>query len=177
MNTTPPNKSRMPVVAGSSAVAVHVASRRWLNFLDGMDALVTSMIEMRKCRAEDFDAILPLLRQLYPDKPFDLPSLQRAYDRSLASDQLVFLCADCDQRVIGFGSLTIKSNLLWCETLIGYVSDMVVDRAYRSRGIGSQILDHRPALRVVPPLKTPAQRLCRSTGSARAKARGLRCLV
>jgi GNAT superfamily N-acetyltransferase len=128
--------------AVGSAVAVHVASRRWLNFLDGMDALVTSMIEIRKCRAEDFDAILPLLRQLYPDKAFNLPSLQRAYDHSLASDQLVFLCAVCEQRVIGFGSLTIKSNLLWYETLIGYVSDMVVDRAYRSRGIGSQILDH-----------------------------------
>lgn len=112
-----------------------------LSILDGMDALVTSMVELRQCRAGDFDAILPLLRQLYPDKPFDLPSLHHAYDRSLADDQCVFLCAVCDQRIVGFGSLTIKSNLLWCETLIGYVSDMVVDEAYRSRGIGTQILD------------------------------------
>ena len=114
----------------------------WPSYLhDGMDALVTSIAEIRKCRAEDFDAILPLLRQLYPDKPVDLTLLQSAYDRSLATDQRVFLCAVCDQRVIGFGTLSIKSNLLWCETLIGYVSDMVVDGAYRSRGIGSQILD------------------------------------
>lgn len=85
---------------------------------------------------------MPLLRQLYPDKTFDLVLLQRAYNRSLASDEQMFLCAMCDQQVVGFGSLSIKSNLLWCETLIGYVNDMVVDKAYRGRGIGTEVLDH-----------------------------------
>jgi|ERR1039458_2149300 GNAT superfamily N-acetyltransferase len=107
-----------------------------------MNTFVASMVEIRKCRSEDFDAIVPLLRQLYPDKPFDLVSLRSVYDRSLASAQQVYLCAVCDQQTVGFGSLTIKSNLLWSETFIGYVNDMVVDGAYRGRGIGTQILDH-----------------------------------
>lgn len=106
-----------------------------------MNSLVRNTAKIRNCKAEDFDAIVPLLRQLYPDKPFDLVSLQRAYDRSLASDEQAFLCAICDRHIVGFGSVYLKSNLLWCETLIGYVNDMVVDEAYRSRGIGTQILD------------------------------------
>lgn len=106
-----------------------------------MDTLATSVVEIRKCKAEDFDVILPLLHQLYPDKTFDLALLQCAYGRLLVSEQWVFLCAVRDQLVIGFGSLTIKTNLLWCGTLIGYVNDMVVDGEYRGRRIGTQILD------------------------------------
>jgi len=99
------------------------------------------MVRIRSCKVEDFGAIVSLLRQLYPDKPFDLVSLQSVYERSLASNQRVFLCAVRNRQIVGFGSVTIKSNLLWCETLIGYVGDLVVDKACRGQGIGTQILD------------------------------------
>jgi GNAT superfamily N-acetyltransferase len=107
-----------------------------------MNAFLTGALKIRNCKVDDFDAVVPLLRQLYPDKSFDLVSLRRAYDRSLASDERVLFCAIFHQQMVGFGSLAIKSNLLWCETLIGYVNDMVVDEAYRGQGIGTQILDH-----------------------------------
>jgi GNAT superfamily N-acetyltransferase len=107
-----------------------------------MSAVVTSMVEIRKCGAEDFDGIVPLLRQLWPDKPLDMSSLRRVFDHSLASDQEIYFCAVCDRQTVGFGSLTISSKLLWSETLVGYVSDMVVDEAHRGRGVGTQILDH-----------------------------------
>jgi GNAT superfamily N-acetyltransferase len=100
------------------------------------------MILVRECRADDFDGIVALLRQLWPDKPFDLVSLRNLFGLSLAADWQINLCAVCDQRAVGFGALTIKSNLLWSETLIGQVDEMVVDEAYRGRGIGTQILDH-----------------------------------
>lgn len=99
------------------------------------------MIQIRKCGAEDFDGIVTLLRQLWPDKPLDLISIRSVYDRSLASDRQVYLCAVCDRQVVGFGSLTIKSNL-WSEAFVGYVDEMVVDGEHRGRGIGTQILDH-----------------------------------
>jgi len=47
----------------------------------------------------------------------------------------------CDQQIVGFGSLTIKSSLKWSETLIGSVDEMVVEEACRGRGIGTQILN------------------------------------
>ena len=105
-----------------------------------MAAPVKTMIQIRECKAEDFDSIIVLLGQLWPGKPLDSVSLKRVYDRTLASDRQIYLCAVCDQRVVGFGSLTIKSNL-WNEAFVGYVDEMVVDGAHQGRGIGTQILD------------------------------------
>lgn len=104
-------------------------------------ATLPMIVQIRKCEPGDFHAVLPLLRQLYTGKQFDIGLLRSAYKRFLASDQQAFLCATHDRQVVGFGSVTIKSNLFWCETLIGYVSDMVVDEAHRGRGIGTRILD------------------------------------
>lgn len=99
------------------------------------------MIQIRKCRTDDFDSVVALLRQLWPGKPLDLASLRSTYDRSLAYERQIYLCAVCDQQTVGFGSLTIKSNL-WNEAPIGYVDEMVTDVAHQGRGIGTQILDH-----------------------------------
>lgn len=106
-----------------------------------MNVPAADTVAIRSCAADDFDAIVPLLRQLYAGKKFDLVALRGAFESSLDSEQRILLCARCDQQIVGFGSVTIKTNLLWCETKIGYVSDMIVDRLYRGRGIGSRILD------------------------------------
>jgi len=109
--------------------------------VDGMTTLTTAMIQIRECKAEDFDGVVALLGQLWPGKQLDSVSLRRVYDRTLASNRQVYLCAESGQRVVGFGSLTIKSNL-WNEAFVGFVDEMVVDGAHRGRGIGTQILDH-----------------------------------
>jgi len=106
-----------------------------------MKTLVTTMIQIRESKTEDFDSIVVLLRQLWPGKPVDPNSLRKVYGRALVSDRQVYICAIFDHQVVGFGSLTIKSNL-WSEAYVGYVDEMVVDEAHRDRGIGTQILDH-----------------------------------
>ncbi len=98
-------------------------------------------IQTRECRTEDFDSVVALLRQLWPDKQLDPVALRRVYDRTLASDRQVYLCAESGKQIVGFGSLTIKSNL-WSEAFVGYVDELVVDEAHRGRGIGKQLLDH-----------------------------------
>ena len=98
-------------------------------------------IEMRPCGTTDFEGVLALLRQLWPNKTLDSESLRKVYERALASDRQVYLSAGCDGRIVGFGSLSIKSNL-WNEAFVGFVDEMVVDEAHRGRGIGTQILDH-----------------------------------
>jgi len=96
------------------------------------------------CKAEDFEGIVALLGQLWPGKPLDPVALRRVYDRTLASDHQMYLCAASARRVVGFGSLTLKSNL-WSEALVGFVDEMVVDRAHQGQGIGTQILDQLTA--------------------------------
>lgn len=102
------------------------------------------MLEIRPCRPEDFESVVALLHQLWPDKPLDAPALRRIYDRALTSDRQIYLCVVCDQQVAGFGSLTIKSNL-WSESFVAFVDEMVVDAVHRGRGIGTLLLDQLTA--------------------------------
>ncbi len=95
--------------------------------------------QFRPCRSTDFDAVLQLLRQLWPDKPVNPAALREVFDRALASDAQAYLCAVDGDRVIGFASLTIK-NSLWHEGRLAHVDELVVEATWRNRGIGAQLL-------------------------------------
>src|SRR5690242_7293586 len=99
------------------------------------------MIQTRRCTAEDFDGVVALLRQLWPDKALELGTLRSTFDGSLASDRQMYVCAASGQHVVGFGSLSIKTNLCSAGS-VGYVDEMVVDGGHQGHGIGTQILDH-----------------------------------
>jgi glucosamine-phosphate N-acetyltransferase len=100
----------------------------------------TSKISIRPSRIEDFDAVVSLLRQLWPDKPLNPASLRIIFDSALVSDTKAYLCAIDGKCVIGFGSLTIKNNL-WPEGHLGYIDELVVDSEYRNKGVGTQLLE------------------------------------
>jgi GNAT superfamily N-acetyltransferase len=99
------------------------------------------MFHIRLCRNEDFDDVSVLLRQLWPEKTPDKDALRLVYDRALASDVQEYICATVDEKIIGFGSLSVKNNL-WQEGFLGHVDELVVDKEYRGRGIGTQLLEH-----------------------------------
>jgi GNAT superfamily N-acetyltransferase len=98
------------------------------------------MFQIRQRRTEDFEKVLRLLRQLWPDKPLDEVALRTVYDRALVSESQVYLCACDDQNVVGFGSLTLKNNL-WQQGYLGHIDELVVDGEYRGRGAGTQLLE------------------------------------
>ena len=98
-----------------------------------------SEIQIRLCRAEDFEAVVPLLCQLWPGKPLDTLALRVVFDKALASDAQIYLCVTEGSRVIGFGSLTFKNNL-WHEGSVGNVDELVVDEKCRGKGVGAKLL-------------------------------------
>lgn len=97
------------------------------------------MVQIRKCSEADFNEVLMLLRQLWPDKPLNTRSLQSVYDIALSSENQKYICAVEDSKIVGFGSLTIKNNL-WQEGRLGHIDELVVDNDYRGKGIGRQLL-------------------------------------
>ena len=105
----------------------------------------SGVYHIRPCRREDFVEVVRLLRQLWPGKPLDETALQVVFERSLASASHVCLCATDGQRVVGFGSLTVK-NTLWHEGWLGNVDELVVDVEHRGRGIGTQLLERLVAV-------------------------------
>ncbi|MGA7711416.1 MAG: GNAT family N-acetyltransferase [Rhizomicrobium sp.] len=104
------------------------------------------MTEIRACTAADFEQILLLLQQLWPDKTLGREQLREVYSRALSSERTQrLLCAVEEERVVGFCSMTIKNNL-WIEGFLAHVDELVVDRAKRGRGIGARLLQSAIAL-------------------------------
>ena len=98
------------------------------------------MTEIRACTAADFEQILLLLQQLWPDKALGRNEMRQVYSRALSSEQTQrLLCAVEEARVVGFCSMTIKNNL-WVEGFLAHIDELVVDRAKQGRGIGGRLL-------------------------------------
>lgn len=88
----------------------------------------------------DFQAVFQLPSQLWPDKDLDVAALRRVYERGLRANAQVYLCAIDGENVVGFASLTIKSNL-WEGANLGHIDELIVDEKYRGRGLGTQLLE------------------------------------
>jgi len=97
------------------------------------------MMEIRPCNVGDFNGVLRLLHQLWPNKEINSVSTKIVFERGLAADSQRYVCAEENGKVIGFGSLTIKNNL-WQQGYICHVDELVVDDSYQHHGIGTQIL-------------------------------------
>ncbi len=87
----------------------------------------------------DFDRICELLQHLWPDKKIDRGALKVVMNRALESSQDIYLCAETERGVVGFCTLAVR-NSLWQESRIGTISEMVVDEAFRKRGVGTALL-------------------------------------
>ncbi|MHC4457648.1 MAG: GNAT family N-acetyltransferase [Planctomycetota bacterium] len=99
------------------------------------------MVMIRECRKEDFGQVLKLLAQLWPEKTLGEKQLQQVFLRGLSSEFQSYVCAVVEESIVGFGSLTIKNNL-WVEGYIGHIDELVVDKEYRGREIGSKLLEY-----------------------------------
>ncbi len=99
-----------------------------------------SSIQIRRVTSHDFNEIVALLQQLWPDKTLHVEQLRNVYDQALHSDSQIYLCTDKAGAVIGFGSLSIKNNL-WQEGFLGHIDELVVEKNYRNQGIGTLLLD------------------------------------
>ena len=97
---------------------------------------------VRRCRAEDFDGVLALLRQLWPTRTLDVAALRDVYRRGLGSDRQAYLCASVETggKLIAFGSLSMR-NSIWQQGWLANVDELVVDEASRGRGVGTAMLD------------------------------------
>jgi GNAT superfamily N-acetyltransferase len=97
------------------------------------------VIDIRQSNESDLDYIISLLTQLWPDKPIDHDRVRKICLDNLSKDNKVLLSAADENKVIGFGSMTLKISL-WQEGLIGYVDELVVDSKHRGQGIGTMLL-------------------------------------
>ena len=95
---------------------------------------------IRESKAEDFDDVLALFGQLWPNKELHPKDMLAVYNCGIKSETDKYICAEENDKVIGFCALAIVNNF-WQEAHIAYCYAMVVDEAHRGRRIGKSIFD------------------------------------
>jgi glucosamine-phosphate N-acetyltransferase len=100
------------------------------------------MIEVKivKPQKEHFMGIASLLMQLWKDKVLNERILREVFERGLSSGLQEFRIAMCNDKIVGFASLTIK-NSLWQEGYLGHIDELVVDERFRGKGVGTRLLE------------------------------------
>lgn len=97
-------------------------------------------ITIRNARIEDFEDIFILFEQLWPDKELNFKSLRTVFERGMKSQSDEYICAELDNKVIGFCALAIVNNF-WQEGYIAYIYSMIVEDSFRGKGVGTSILE------------------------------------
>lgn len=99
----------------------------------------TKKIIIRKAGINDFNSIFLLLKQLWPDKKLNKPSLKKILEKFIRSEKEKSFCAVINGKVVGFCTLAIK-NSLWQEGQIGHICELIVDEAFRGKSVGTSLI-------------------------------------
>lgn len=95
---------------------------------------------IRPAAPTDFEAILELLKQLWPDQRLDLAKMNVALGTQLTTANHFAFCCELNGTVVGFCTLSIRHSL-WQQAGIGYVGELIVHEADRGHGHGKALLD------------------------------------
>lgn len=95
---------------------------------------------IRDCELEDFEEVLPLLGQLWPDLELDPAASREVFGRVLEADDCCAMCAVAEGRVVGFCGFNVRHSL-WQQGKLAYVDELVVEEGFRGRGIGAALLE------------------------------------
>lgn len=111
------------------------------------------MIKIRRAKKEDFESLEELYTELEKDAVMYQPehfllspkgARSKQLEEIISSENQIMLVAENEEKLIGFAHITFqKSKAFSClkpQSNI-YLQDLVVTEAYRSRGIGTQLLN------------------------------------
>ncbi len=97
-------------------------------------------VRIRDCGEDDFESVLVLLRQLWPELELDPVALKEIYRECLTRDTCHALCAVAGGGVVGFCDFTLKQSL-WHRGKLAYVDELIVKEGMRGMGIGTMLLE------------------------------------
>lgn len=102
-------------------------------------------IKIVESKESDFEDIVTLFHQLWPDKVINRVKLVKVFRKSLASKNDKCLSVKLDDKTIGFCAIVFTNNF-WQEGPIAQISTMIIDEAYRNKGIGIKLLKRAIAI-------------------------------
>jgi len=97
-------------------------------------------LKIRKASYSDFDEIFILLKQLWQDSILNKTELRKIFHEAVNSDRQHLIAGLSDKKIVGFCSLTVKNNL-WQAGNLGHIDELIVDKNFRGRGYGKQLMN------------------------------------
>jgi glucosamine-phosphate N-acetyltransferase len=97
------------------------------------------VVNIREIELSDFEMVVKLLEQLWPDKELNRNSLLKVFSTGIRSQDNMYLCAEIDGKVVGFCSLAIRESLL-VEGLFAHIDELIIDESLRRVGFGAELL-------------------------------------
>ena len=94
---------------------------------------------IRDCVAPDFDMVLPLLEQLWPDMEPAAAATRRTFLACLEAGEQELVCAVEGERIVGVLTMSFKDSL-WRQGTSAYIDVLVVEELFRGKGVGAALL-------------------------------------
>lgn len=101
---------------------------------------------VRPAGRSDGQAVMRLLAQLHPAFPPDPSTTDEVIDAALSDPHRTLLVATVDDEVVATGDLIVVPNMTHGGHPWAAVENVVVDEAWRHRGIGRALFDEIDAL-------------------------------
>jgi GNAT superfamily N-acetyltransferase len=93
-----------------------------------------------KAEIDDFDAVMLLLRQLWPGTRLNREKIRAAYVESLGNTNYGYFIAKAGGKPVGLVSYMYVRSL-WQPRLLCQINELVVDSEMRGLGIGTILLN------------------------------------
>jgi (aminoalkyl)phosphonate N-acetyltransferase len=110
-----------------------------------MPPIRSDEITLRNTLPEDLNAVVILLRQLWPSKEISAASFRDSFMKSFSLEGHIIRCACYQGQVVGLLSLSIRNNLK-AEGNLANIDELVVDEKMRSKQIGKKLLEDAEAI-------------------------------
>ncbi|CAL6080316.1 Glucose_6-phosphate N-acetyltransferase [Hexamita inflata] len=100
------------------------------------------MAIVREAQLEDLIYLPPILAQLTSVGNVDQQQLTAFYDEIKTNKNHIIYVVELNETIIGCATLLIEPKIIHQCSKAGHIEDVVIDKQYRKRGYGKQLITH-----------------------------------
>ena len=94
---------------------------------------------IRRMKPEDSEALIPLFRELWPDKPLDEGEIKDIFNQYL-EDEMYDIYVFEEEMILGIITISKRKTFFYGGS-VAIIEDLVVSKESRGKGIGRELVE------------------------------------